>query len=354
MVMSDGCDGSPEKISGLSVMVIPFSYGRSSFSRCKGRPACLRAAPRRRAVLPLLIALGIFCTLLVSARGEALENIFICVLYGANEVTNPGDPACYGKAKLDFNYQSETLSYDIKVSGITEPTYINIYGGTTTTVSGSGDVTDTNNPALVTLLYTSTKIKSPKYEQYELSGVVSASNEFITAVASSPSDYYLNVFTANYNYGACRCQLSTTDSTVSVSYSDTNPNVWNGNAEDSSSSFGSGALDSGSNGAAGGALDIPQGTTAISVPSGAPVAAATGFPPAMPLIGNPFEGTGQKGRTAGQGSSPPPAVTVSPPPGVAPVQVTYNTANAKAGVRSWRVAAIPLSVVTLALYWSVL
>eukprot|EP00897_Mesotaenium_endlicherianum_P008345 jgi/Mesen1/7539/ME000391S06774 len=184
--------------------------------------------PQLRHPVVLLLLLAASLGFLPGSESQGLQNIYICKLYGANQVQNPGSPTCQGTAKLDFNTVTGSLFYDISVSGVSMPYAIGLYCGDPTTTSTTGTATF-DNTAIINILTVTTHISTLSLGVYSFVGAVPVTVPLSIAIVQNPLQYYVEVFTAQYPFGACRCNIQTSDSSAQVSYSDANYNTWSGN-----------------------------------------------------------------------------------------------------------------------------
>jgi hypothetical protein len=137
----------------------------------------------------LLIAVSL--VLAVAGTVAAGGRPFAGALTGAAEVPGPGDPDGSGTFVLALNQGQGEVCFWLAVEDILLPaTGAHIHVGDIT-VAG---------PVVVPL--------SPPGADGTSSGCVSASEELIKAIRQSPSNYYVNVHTAEYPAGAIRGQLS--------------------------------------------------------------------------------------------------------------------------------------------------
>jgi hypothetical protein len=120
--------------------------------------------------------------------GKAPSRTYNVKLSGAAE-TPPGAPKGTGKATITLRGKKLQVCWNLKqLKGIDKPTAAHIHAGPAGTAG----------PVIVPL---STAAK------FHRKGCVKSSAATITAIASNPSGYYVNVHTKKYPNGAIRSQL---------------------------------------------------------------------------------------------------------------------------------------------------
>eukprot|EP00850_Spirogloea_muscicola_P015647 SM000122S25754 [mRNA] locus=s122:47932:49190:- [translate_table: standard] len=151
--------------------------------------------------------------LLSSFRGgatQALKNIYVLKLYGANEVGSQGSPEGFGQANVTLDYTTNSITFNFLLSGLSEPTGAGIY---------FGDVSQIGLQFL-DLMTATTAVQSPQMGYYVVTGAVGSTASTLDALVSSPSSYYIQVTTREYSSGAIRGQLVQPLTGVSITYSD--------------------------------------------------------------------------------------------------------------------------------------
>ena len=116
-------------------------------------------------------------------------------LTGEAEV-GPGDLDGSGSALVRLNSGQEQVCFDVDVEDIGAPTRIHIHEAPA----------GVNGPVVVTFF---DLVVNPDAEvPADLRGCVSADRDLVKEIRKTPSDYYVNVHTAEFPAGALRGQLS--------------------------------------------------------------------------------------------------------------------------------------------------
>jgi hypothetical protein len=142
--------------------------------------------PIAKLVLPAL-ALGALpgCATIAGTVGESWNT----ALVGNQEVPGPGDPDGTGTAKITADAATNTVCYDVTVQRIGTPTAAHLHRGAAG-VAGAPVVT----------------FKAPTAGA--ASECLSVDKTLAAAIIADPSNYYVNVHTADYPSGAIRGQLA--------------------------------------------------------------------------------------------------------------------------------------------------
>ncbi len=109
-------------------------------------------------------------------------------LSGAVEVPGPGDPDGAGSAKITLNHGQGEVCYELSVSNIEKATAVHLHAGA---VGKAGDV----------------KVLLTAAADGAWKGCAKADKELIKDMMQNPTNYYLNVHTADFPKGAIRGQL---------------------------------------------------------------------------------------------------------------------------------------------------
>jgi Cu/Zn superoxide dismutase len=137
-----------------------------------------------------ILALTSLVLLIVTAPSAAATQRFTTTLTGAAEVPTAGDPDGMGTATITVNRGTETICWEISVSGITLPALAaHIHEAP---VGEPGDV-------VVTL-------SAPDATGFA-SGCTSVDRALAKEIAKNPEEYYVNVHNADFPDGALRGQL---------------------------------------------------------------------------------------------------------------------------------------------------
>ena len=131
------------------------------------------------------------CLLFVASVAAAQSNTvsFVAVLNGQNEKPNVGDPDGTGYAFVRFDRRSNQVFYAITSANTSTPTVSHIHRG------GA----DVSGPVVIDF--------RPVFRNGAASGVVSADATLINEILATPSNFYVNVHTADFPSGAIRGQL---------------------------------------------------------------------------------------------------------------------------------------------------
>jgi CHRD domain len=136
-------------------------------------------------VAVLLVVAGAACGRAVAQGGRPIS----IALTGAAEVPGPGDADGSGRAQLTLNPGKGEICYTLRVAGIGSATAAHIHRA----VSGQA------GPVLVTLKFPAAAGATE---------CVIADKELVRNILQNPSNYYVNVQTADFPAGAIRGQLS--------------------------------------------------------------------------------------------------------------------------------------------------
>lgn len=137
------------------------------------------------------LALGVLCALMLAGPvlAEQGGRTLSAVLTGAQEVPGPGDPDGSGSATVTINQGLGQVCYEIDVSGIAPARAAHIHeapaGQAGPVVVGLAPPTDGSS-----------------------SGCADVGRDLAKDIRKNPSDYYVNVHTAEFPAGALRGQLS--------------------------------------------------------------------------------------------------------------------------------------------------
>ena len=129
------------------------------------------------------LALG-GCATLAGTVGESYNT----ALVGQQEVPGPGDPDGTGTAKVTADATLNQVCYELTVQNITRPTAAHIHRGARG-VAG---------PPVI-------KLDAPT--NGASNGCIKVEKSVAAAIIADPSQYYVNVHTADYPNGAIRGQL---------------------------------------------------------------------------------------------------------------------------------------------------
>src|SRR5262245_58662169 len=140
-----------------------------------------------------IIAFGVSAALLTGAamaqQTEHGGKPMTVQLTGAAEAPNKGDPDGSGTAKVTLNHGQGQICYELKVKGIGTANAAHIHAG------AAGQAGDVKVP-----------LETPSTEGSS-KGCATVDRELIKQIMDKPSDYYVNVHTAEYPHGALRRQL---------------------------------------------------------------------------------------------------------------------------------------------------
>eukprot|EP00850_Spirogloea_muscicola_P024216 SM000491S17364 [mRNA] locus=s491:4941:6273:+ [translate_table: standard] len=184
--------------------------------------------PPLRLLLLLLLRAALRLPPLPFPPGGALayqrSNVFHFKLYGASVLSGyPADPDGYGTAKLTFDTQMETVSFEFTLCRISEPGQIDISLGD----EDHGDqcqILDLMVDSDVQVTCIDGGGSSGSEGGYDVKGCRHIDDGDLQSILSYPENYHVTVFNREYPYGALRGQLQLEDTGVQVSYSDANRN----------------------------------------------------------------------------------------------------------------------------------
>lgn len=143
----------------------------------------------RRFVFVLVTVLAMLVPSVAAAQGGFGHQVVLrASLYGANEVS-PGAPDGFGFAKVRIDLLTSEVCYRLSVAGTDTPVAAHIHHG----------AAGTNGPVVVPFSAPADGLSD---------GCVNISADLAAAIATNPSDYYVNVHTGAYPAGAVRGQLN--------------------------------------------------------------------------------------------------------------------------------------------------
>ncbi len=125
------------------------------------------------------------CATIADTIGES----WTTALVGGQEVPGPGDPDGTGTAKITADATTNTICYDMTAQGISAPTAAHLHRGRFGQAGAP----------IITL-------KAPS--NGASSDCVKVTKAEAAALIADPSNYYVNVHTADYPNGAIRGQLA--------------------------------------------------------------------------------------------------------------------------------------------------
>ena len=141
--------------------------------------------PTSKLALSALASVSLLATAAGAQSAAGGERTFTTSLSGDAEVPGPGDPEGSGTATVTVSVQKKQVCYNVQVSGIGDPTAAHIHEG----AAGSA------GPPVVTF--------DPPTGQ----NCVDVAANVAAKILAQPSQYYVNVHTAEYPGGAVRGQL---------------------------------------------------------------------------------------------------------------------------------------------------